>query len=86
MAQELAGQAHAWLGGWPSALEALQPAPDAWGELFVEAAHGGLRDDLSCNLERERQAREQAERVRQLQLMKKREAHVIRDNELEHGL
>lgn len=61
------------------ALETLEPAPDAWGEFFAEAAQGGLCDDLSRDLsrdlDRERQAREQAERTRQLELVKEREAH-----------
>lgn len=61
------------------ALETLEPAPDAWGEFFAEAAPGGLCDDLSRDLDRERQAREQAERTRQLELVKEREAHDAHD-------
>ena len=87
VAQELAGHAREWLGRVAErALEALEPAPDAWGDFFAEAAQGGLRDDLSRDLDRERQAREQAERVRQLELVKEREAHARRDDELDHGL
>lgn len=52
----------------------------------MEAAQGGLRDDLSRDLERERHALEQAERSRQLELVKEREAHTMRDDELDHGL
>lgn len=72
--------------GWPSALEALEPAPDAWGDFFAEAAQGGLRDDLGRDLERERQVREHAERARQHELVKEREAYARRDDELDHGL
>ena len=87
VAQELAGQARDWLGRVAErALEALEPAPDAWGEFFAEAATGGLRDDLSRDLERERQVAAQAERVRQQELVKEREAHARRDDELDHGL
>ena len=56
------------------------------GDFFAEAAGGGLRDDLSRDLDRERQALEEAERVRQLELVKEREAHARRDDELDHGL
>lgn len=62
----------------------MEPAQDAWGNFFAEAAQGGLRDDLSRDLERERQALEQAERTREL--VKEREAHARRDDELDHGL
>ena len=87
VAQELAGQARDWLGRVAErALEALEPAPDAWGDFFAEAAGGGLRDDLSRDLDRERQAIERAERVRQQELVKEREAHTRRDDELDHGL
>lgn len=72
--------------GWPSALEALEPAPDAWGDFFAEAAQGGLRDDLGRDLERERQMAKQVERVRQHELVKEHEAHGRRDDELDHGL
>ena len=68
------------------ALEVLEPGPDAWGYFFAEAAQGGLRDDLGRDLERERQAREQVERIRQQELVKEREAHARRDDELDHGL
>ena len=69
------------------ALETLEPAPDAWGEFFAEAAQGGLRDDLSRDLDRERQVAEQVERVRQLELVKEQEAaHALRDRGLDHGL
>ena len=68
------------------ALETLEPAQDAWGEFFAEAAGGGLRDDLSRDLERDRHALDQAERTRQLELVKEREAHARRDDELDHGL
>ncbi|WP_181180978.1 MobQ family relaxase [Paracoccus sp. FO-3] len=87
VAQELAGQARDWLGRVAErTLEALEPAQDAWGEFFAEAAQGGLRDDLSRDLERERQVVEQAERTRQRDLVKEREAHAIRDDGLDHGL
>ena len=87
VAQELAIHARAWLGRVAErALEALEPAPDAWGEFFAEAATGGLRDDLSRDLDRERQAAVQAERARQQELVKEREAHARRDDELDHGL
>mgnify|MGYP007130457741 CR=1 FL=1 len=55
-------------------------------EFFAEAAGGGLRDDLSRDLDRERQAAVQAERTRQQELVKEREAHARRDDELDHGL
>ena len=64
----------------------LEPAQGAWGEFFAEAAGGGLRDDLSRDLDRDRQVAEQAERVRQQELVKEREAHAVRDDELDHGL
>ena len=83
VAQELAGQARDWLG---RALEALEPAADAWGDFFAEAAQGGLRDDLSRDLERERQVAEQTERVRQQELVKERNAHARRDDDLGHEL
>lgn len=87
VAQELAGQARDWLGRVAErALESLEPAPDAWGEFFAEAAQGGLRDDLSRDLDRERQVADQAERVRQQELVKEREAHARHDDELDHGL
>ena len=87
VAQELASHARDWLGRVAErALEALEPAPDAWGDFFAEAAGGGLRDDLSRDLDRERQALEEAERVRQLELVKEREAHARRDDELGHEL
>ena len=87
VAQELAGHARDWLGRLAErALETLEPAQDAWGEFFAEAAGGGLRDDLSRDLERERQVAEQVERVRQLELVKEREANTRRDDELDHGL
>ena len=87
VAQELAGHARDWLGRVAErALQALEPAPDAWGEFFAEAAEGGLRDDLSRDLDRDRQVAEQAERARQLELVKEREAHARRDDELDHGL
>ena len=87
VAQELATHARDWLGRVAErALEALEPAPDAWGEFFAEAAQGGLRDDLSRDLERERQALDQTERARQLEPVKEREAHARRDDELDHGL
>ena len=54
-------------------------------EFFAEAAGGGLRDDLSRDLEWERQVA-QVERVRQLELVKEREAHARRDDEVDHGL
>lgn len=44
---------------------ALELAPDAWGEFFAEAAGGGLRDDLSRDLDRERQVAEQTGRIRE---------------------
>lgn len=87
VAQELAGHARDWLGRVAErALEVMEPAQDAWGDFFAEAAQGGLRDDLSRDLDRERQVAEQAERVRQLDLVKEREAHAIRDDGLDHGL
>ena len=87
VAQELAGQARDWLGRVAErALEVIEPAQDAWGEFFAEAATGGLRDDLARDLERERQAADQAERVRQRELVKEQEAHARRDDELDHGL
>ena len=87
VAQELAGHARDWLGRVAErALETLEPAPDAWGDFFAEAAGGGLRDDLSRDLDRERHALEQAERTRQLELVKEREAHAHRDDELDHWL
>ena len=87
VAQELATHAREWLGRVAErALEALEPAPDAWGEFFAEAAGGGLRDDLSRDLDRERQALDQTERVRQQEVVKERETHARRDNELDHGL
>ena len=87
VAQELATHARDWLGRVAErALQALEPAPDAWGEFFAEAAQGGLRDDLSRDLDRERQAAAQAERSRQQELVKEREAHARRDDELDHGL
>lgn len=67
-------------------LEALKPAPDAWGDFFAEAATGGLRDDLSRDLDRDRHALEHAERARQRELVTEREAYAIRDDELDHGL
>ena len=67
-------------------LEALEPAPDAWGDFFAEAAQGGLRDDLSRDLDRERQAAAQLERTRQQEVVKEREAHARRDDELGHEL
>ena len=56
VAQELAGHhAPAWLGRVAErALESLELAQDAWGDFFAEAAGGGLRNDLSRDLERER--------------------------------
>ena len=85
VAQELAGHARDWLGRVAErTLEVMEPAQDAWGNFFAEAAQGGLRDDLSRDLERERQALEQAERTREL--VKEREAHARRDDELDHGL
>lgn len=85
VAQELAGHARDWLGRMAEqALEAL-PQHNAWGDFFAEAAQGGLRDDLSRDLEWERQVA-QVERVRQLELVKEREAHARRDDELDHGL
>lgn len=79
VAQELAGHARDWLGRVAErALEALEPASDAWGDFFAEAAQGGLRDDLGRDLDRERQVADQAERVRQLELVKEREAHADR--------
>ena len=88
VAQELAGHARDWLGRLAErALETLEPAQDAWGEFFAEAAGGGLCDDLSRDLERERQVAEQVERVRQLELVKEQEAaHALRDRGLDHGL
>ena len=87
VAQGLAGQAHAWLGQVvEQALEVLEPGPDAWGYFFAEAAQGGLRDDLSRDLDRERQVADQAERVRQQELVKEREAHARRDDELGYEL
>ena len=87
VAQELAGHARDWLGRVAErALEVMEPAPDAWGDFFAEAAQGGLRDDLARDLDRERQALEHAERIRQLELVKEREAHARRDDELDHGL
>ena len=87
VAQELATHARNWLGRVAErTLEALEPAPDAWGDFFAEAAQGGLRDDLSRDLDRDRQVAEQAERARQLELVKEREAHARRDDELDHGL
>lgn len=87
MAQELAGHARDWLGRVAErALEVLEPAQDAWGDFFAEAAGGGLRDDLTRDLERERQVAAQAERTRQLELVKEREAHARRNDELDHGL
>ena len=87
VAQELATHARDWLGRVAErALEVLEPAPDAWGDFFAEAAQGGLRDDLSCDLERERQVAKEVERVRQQELVKEREAHEHRDDELDHGL
>ena len=87
VAQELAGQAHAWLGQVvEQALEVLEPGPDAWGYFFAEAAQGGLRDDLGRDLERERQMAKQVERVRHHELVKEHEAHGRRDDELDHGL
>jgi len=59
---------------------------DACGDFFAEAAQGGLRDDLSRDLDREREVAEQLERTRQLGLVKEREAHARRDDELDHGL
>lgn len=87
VAQELATHARDWLGRVAErALEALEPAPDAWGDFFAEAAQGGLRDDLGRDLERERQMAKQVERVRQHELVKEHEAHGRRDDELDHGL
>ncbi|WP_205961479.1 MobQ family relaxase, partial [Paracoccus endophyticus] len=86
VAQELASHARDWLGRVAErALEAL-PQHDAWSDFFAEAAGGGLRDDLARDLDRERQVADQAERVRQLELVKEREAHMHRDAGLDHGL
>lgn len=41
-----------------SALEVMEPAPDAWGDFFAEAAKGGLRDSQSRDLDLERQVAE----------------------------
>ena len=42
VAQELATHARDWLGRVAErALQALEPAPDAWGEFFAEAARAG---------------------------------------------
>lgn len=84
VAQELAGQARDWLGRMVK--QALEPAPDAWGDFFAEVAEGGLRDDLGRDLDRERQGAVQAERTRQRELVKEREAHVRRDEGLDHWL
>ena len=87
VAQELATHARDWLGRVAErTLEALEPAPDAWGDFFAEAAQGGLRDDLSRDLDRERQAAAQLERTRQQEVVKEREAHARRDDELGHEL
>lgn len=87
VAHELAGHARDWLGRVAErTLEALEPTRDAWGDFFAEAAGGGLRDELSRDLDRERHALEQAERIRQLELEHEREAHAIRDRGLDHGL
>ena len=87
VAHELAGHARDWLGRVAErTLEVMGPAQDAWGDFFAEAAQGGLRDDLSRDLERERHALEQAERTRQLELGHERAAYAIRDRGLEHEL
>nr|WP_015062937.1 MobQ family relaxase [Paracoccus marcusii]AFN10609.1 MobA [Paracoccus marcusii] len=95
VAQELADRARVWLERVTEraaeqvrgVVERVAPA-DAWGEFFAAAAAaaGGLRDDLSRDLDRDRQVAEQAERVRQLELVKEREAHARHDDELDHGL
>jgi hypothetical protein len=93
VAQELAEKGRAWLERVAEraaeqvrdVVERVAPA-DAWGEFFAAAAAGGLRDDLSRDLDRDRQVAEQAERVRQLELVKEREAHARHDDELDHGL
>ena len=87
VAQELAGHARAWLEQVAErAREVMEPVQDVWGDFFAEASTGGLRDELSRDLERERQVAEQAERIRQLELVKEREAHAIRDDGLDYGL
>jgi len=56
------------------------------GEFFTKAAQSRLRDDLSRDLDQDRQALGQVERVCQRELVKEREAHARRDDELDHGL
>ena len=82
VAQELAGHARDWLGRVAErALETLEPAQDAWGDFFAEAAQGGLRDDLTRDLDRERQVKQQGEIEREAHEQRQ---HRQRDHD--HGL